>query len=266
MPKQVFYIPHGGGPLPLMGHPGHQSLSDMLRNLETQIADSRAVAVITAHWEAELVSFSGAPQPTMLFDYFNFPPEAYEYDYPAPGSPDLAVKAKGLLADAGMESHIDQERGFDHGTFVPLMLMRPAADIPILQISLMSSLDPEAHISVGKALAPLLDQGVTIIGSGLSFHNLRAILFGGPKSTTEDEQFDDWLNDTVLGDGHSEGERTTRLVNWRDAPGAQFSHPREEHLLPLHVCYGAAAAAGLAGESIYRENLMGFKTSGFRWS
>ena len=266
MVRQVFYIPHGCGPLPLMGHPGHQNMIDMLRNLEPQVTDSRAIAVVTAHWEAEIVGLSGAQQPTMLFDYYSFPAETYAYDYPAPGTPDLAEKARDLLAGAGIKSGIDKERGFDHGTFVPMMLIRPAADIPILQISLLSSLDPQAHVAIGKALSPLLNQGVTIIGSGLSFHNLGVMLSGEPKSATEDEIFDDWLNDTLVGANQSEEQRATRLVHWNAAPGAQFCHPREEHLLPLHVCYGAAAAVGLVGENIYCEKLLGFMTSGFRWS
>jgi len=266
MPKQVFYIPHGGGPMPLMGHSGHHSMSDMLRNLEDQIADSRAIVLLTAHWEEDIINFSGAQQPTMLFDYYNFPPDTYEYNYPAPGAPEIANMARDLLDVAGLDSRIDPVRGFDHGTFVPMMLMRPKADIPILQTSLMSSLDPAAHIAVGKALSPLLDQGVTIIGSGLSFHNLRALLSGGPKPNAEDEDFDEWLNSTLVGGGHLEAARTERLVNWKEAPGAQFSHPREEHLLPLHMCYGAAAAAGLTAENIFREDLMGYRTSGFCWS
>jgi 4,5-DOPA dioxygenase extradiol len=266
MTKQVFFIPHGGGPLPLMGHDGHKNLIALLRGLEEQVGDSRAIVVITAHWEAEVTHLSGAANPPLLFDYYNFPPETYEYQYPAPGAPELARQASDLLTEAGLKNCIDPERGFDHGTFVPMMLIRPAGDIPILQMSVLASLDPDAHITLGRSLAPLLEQGVTIIGSGLSFHNLGAMLSGQPKVGNEDEAFDSWLNDTLVDPDLSEIERTARLTNWSDAPGARFCHPREEHLLPLHICYGAASAAGLVGENIYRETLMGFMTSGFWWS
>ncbi len=266
MIKQVFFIPHGGGPLPIMGHDSHSGMIDLLRRMEGQVAGSRAIVVITAHWENEFVQLSGATQPPLLFDYYNFPPETYEYEYPAPGAPDLAQEARALLTAAGMESHVNCERGFDHGTFVPMMLIRPQADIPILQLSLLASLDPASHIALGEALSPLLEQGVLFIGSGLSFHNLGAMLGSQPISGSEDEEFDTWLNDTLVGSNISDAQRVEKLTRWSEAPGARYCHPREEHLLPLHVCFGAASAAGLVGETIFRERLMGFMTSGFRWS
>ena len=266
MTRQVFFLPHGGGPRPLMGDDGHKGMIAQLRAMAGQVAGSRAIAVVTAHWEGDVVQLSGAAQPALLFDYYNFPPETYEYQYPAPGAPKLAQEASTLITAAGLKSHIDQERGFDHGTFVPLMLIRPAADIPILQLSLLASLDPDAHIALGRALSPLLEQGVTFIGSGFSFHNLGTMSLGQPMTGSEDQAFDSWLNDTLVGPNFSPAQRLDNLVNWSDAPGARFCHPREEHLLPLHVCYGAAAAAGLVGENIYQEKLMGFMTSGFRWS
>jgi len=265
MKKQVFFIPHGGGPLPLMNHDSQQGLITLLRGLEEQVAESRAIVMITAHWEAEVVHLSGAPHPPLLFDYYNFPPETYEYEYPAPGAPDIARQASDLLHAAGLHCNIDCERGFDHGTFVPMMLIRPLADIPVLQISLLASMDPAAHMALGRALGPLLDHGATIIGSGLSFHNLDALLRGQLMSGSEDEAFDSWLNETLTDPKLDSIQRTQNLTRWSDAPGARFCHPREEHLLPLHVCYGAASAAGLACENIYREKLMGFMTSGFRW-
>jgi len=266
MNRQVFFIPHGGGPLPIMNHDSQQGVIALLSGLEEQVAKSRAIVVITAHWEAETVHLSGASHPALLFDYYNFPPETYEYTYPAPGAPGVAQEASTLLAAAGFESHIDPERGFDHGTFVPMMLIRPLADIPVLQISLLASLDPDAHMAMGRALAPLLEQDVTLIGSGLSFHNLGAVLRGQPMPGSEDEDFDSWLNDTLTDTKLDDAQRAHSLARWSDAPGARFCHPREEHLLPLHVCYGAASAAGLVCENMYREKLMGFMTSGFRWA
>lgn len=266
MSGQVFFIPHGGGPLPLMGDLGHKGIVELMQGLGPEIAQSEAVIVITAHWESDAVQVSGAAQPPLLFDYVNFPPETYDYQYPAPGAPDLATKVSGFLTTAGIDNQIDTERGFDHGTFVPMMLIRPDADIPILQVSLLASLDPAEHIKFGRALAPLLDDNITILGSGLSFHNLGAMLGGRRGDGGEDETFDDWLNDTLVNQNLSEPHRTAEMNNWAAAPGARFCHPREEHLLPLHVCYGAASAAGLPCTSIFRDKLMGFKTSGFRWS
>ncbi len=266
MTKHVYYLPHGGGPMPLMGDARHKSMVALMRGLAEPVSKSRAVVVVTAHWEADAVTFSGAPNPGMLFDYYGFPAETYEYDYPAPGAADLAGEARDLLRAAGLEARIDTERGYDHGTFVPMMLIRPEADIPVLQMSLKKGLDPAAHIAAGHALAPLLDHGVTLLGSGMSFHNLRTLIQGDPKPNGEDEAFDDWLNETVLVAGLDDAERAARLTDWRNAPGAEFCHPREEHLMPLHVCYGAAAETGLGGESVYRERLLGVMTSGFGWS
>lgn len=266
MTGHVYYIPHGGGPMPLMGDPRHAAMTAMLRGLEPETAGNAAIVVVTAHWEGQVVEFSGAARPGMLFDYYGFPPETYEYVYPAPGAPDLAARAVDLLATAGIDGRIDNARGYDHGTFVPMMLIRPDADVPVLQMSLLASLDPAAHIAVGRALAPLLADGVTMIGSGLSFHNLRALIQGQPISDGADAAFDDWLNDTLLGDDLDGAARTDALSDWSAAPGARACHPREEHLLPLHVSYGAASGAGLTGESIFRERLMGFMTSGFRWA
>ncbi len=274
MSGQVHFIPHGGGPLPLMGDAGHKGIIALMRGMDAVVSGSRAIVVITAHWEADVVQLSGAAEPPLLFDYYNFPPETYAYEYPAPGAPDLARQASKLLTGAGIDNSIDLERGFDHGTFVPMMLIRPAGDIPILQLSLLSSLDPADHIALGRALSPLLTQGVTIIGSGLSFHNLGALMGGqteagagvGSDVGCEDETFDTWLNETLVGSACSETDRSNRLIDWSTAPGARFCHPREEHLLPLHVCYGAASAAGLPCENTFRDSLMGFKTSGFCWS
>lgn len=265
MSAQIYFLPHGGGPLPLMGDPGHKEIIDLMRCLGDRFASCRAVIVVTAHWEADVVALSGAEQPSLVFDYFGFPPETYEYDYPAPGAPELARRAADLLSAAGIDCRIDRERGYDHGTFVPMMLIRPKADIPILQMSLLKSLDPAAHVAVGKVLSTLLDDATALIGSGLSFHNLGALLRGKSMPADEDLAFDDWLNETLLESALDAAEQEARLAAWAEAPGARFCHPREDHLLPLHVCYGAAAAAALKPAKIFRGRLMGFMTSGFCW-
>jgi len=249
-----------------MGDPAHAGMVDLHRSLSGAIADCSAAVVVTAYWEEDVTTFSGADRPSMLFDYYGFPPETYEYAYPAPGAPELAAQARELLRGAGVDAGIDAERGFDHGTFVPMMLIRPDADIPVLQVSLLKSLDPAAHIEVGRALAPLLADGAAIVGSGMSFHNLGTLLGNRSIPENADVAFDDWLNETLTVPSLDETERAARLADWAAAPGARACHPREEHLLPMHVCFGAASAAGLAAENIYRERLMGYATSGFRWA
>lgn len=258
----IHFVPHGGGPLPLMGDSGHAGIVETMQGLGPAIEGSSAVIVVTAHWEADTFRFCGAANPGMIFDYYGFPPEAYEYSYPAPGAPELARQASALLSGAGIDNGTDPVRGYDHGTFVPMMLVRPQADIPILQMSLLSSLDPASHISAGRALAPLLAQGVTLIGSGLSFHNLRALLRGEAIPDGADRAFDEWLNETLC-DPDADGN--ARLAGWELAPGARACHPREEHLLPLHVCFGAADAVGRTARNIFRGDLMGYRTSGFSW-
>lgn len=266
---QVFFIPHGGGPLPLLGDPGYARLATMLRGLGPTIEGTKTILLVTAHWESEHPALSVAPRPGMLFDYYGFPEETYHYQYPAHGAPELVEPVVSALAARGIESTLDAERGFDHGTFVPMMLMRPEADIPILQMSLMSSLDPAGHIAMGRALAGLLDDDVTLIGSGFSFHNIEALI-GRSRVDREEgyalaKAFHDWIDDAVCDGGIQPAERERRLSGWEAARGARFCHPREEHLLPLHVCYGAAAEAGLAVEKIFSEPVKGYQTSGYRW-
>lgn len=261
----VFFVPHGGGPLPLMGDPDHQGVADVMRGLQRELADSKAIIVVTAHWEAPSVQLSSAASLDMVFDYYGFPPETYEYTYSAPGAPDLASRVSSLLTSAGIDNDLDDKRGFDHGTFVPMMLMQPEATVPILQMSLMNSLDPSTHVAIGRALAPLLGEGVSIVGSGMSFHNLRALLRGEPVAEGMDTAFDDWLNETLWAEDLDVDAREARMIAWSDAPGAKACHPREEHLLPLHVCFGAGAALGRKAEVIFRDRLMGYVTSGFAW-
>lgn len=267
---QVLYIPHGGGPLPLLGDPGYESLAVFLRALNADISGCKAIVLVTAHWEADRPSLCSASSPGMLYDYYGFPDESYQFRYPAPGAPDLAKSVASALAEHGFEAELDAERGYDHGTFVPMMLIRPEADIPILQMSLLSSLDPEQHLALGKALAHVLDQDIALIGSGFSFHNLGA-LTGRMEGDLEQartlaDEFHGWLDETVCGADLAMGERHSRLAHWDAAPGARFCHPREEHLLPLHVCFGAAAAAGMSARRVFGEPVKGYQTTGYRWS
>jgi aromatic ring-opening dioxygenase catalytic subunit (LigB family) len=202
----------------------------------------KAVLVISGHWEAEDFTVSTAAQPPMEYDYYGFPEHTYHIKYPAPGSPALASRIKTLLAEAGSNPREDADRGFDHGTFVPLGLMYPQADVPVVMLSLKSSYDANEHIRIGQALAPLRDEGVLIIGSGLTYHNMQG--FRRPESTPIAEAFEGYLNQAI---GQADANvRNDMLVRWESAPGARQAHPKEDHLLPLMV------VAGAAGEDVGR--------------
>ncbi|MEZ5658646.1 MAG: class III extradiol ring-cleavage dioxygenase [Burkholderiaceae bacterium] len=267
--SQILYLPHGGGPLPLIGHPGYARLAEMLRSLNDRIAHCKAIIVATAHWEAPRPTLTHAARPGMLYDYYGFPPETYELVYPAPGAPELAERAAEAMRMSGLSPLLDDQRGYDHGVFVPMMLVRPQADIPILQMSLLSSLDARQHIALGRSLATVLADDVCLIGSGFSFHNLGAITGRLPvdpaRGAAMADAFHQWMDDTVCNPQHSPAERAERLAGWEDAPGARFCHPREEHLLPLHVCFGAAQAGGLSATQIFGEPVQGYRTSGYLW-
>lgn len=264
----VVFVPHGGGPMPLLGDPSHSQLTRFMQQLARGLPQPRAILVVTAHWEEGTAHVSSAANPSMIFDYSGFPPESYEFRYAAPGDPTLAQQVVQLLNDKHIPALLDNQRGFDHGTFVPLLLSYPDAVIPVVQLSLLHSLDPAEHIAIGEALAPLREQGVLIVGSGMSFHNMRAFFSPGPVAQQKSEAFDHWLNETLTSDALNEAERKQRLINWMHAPEARFSHPREEHLLPLHVCFGAASATPENTSKAQRNfggYLLGARVSGFIW-
>jgi len=236
----VAFIPHGGGPWPFveMGLPKDEveklaAYTRSLRNLPK--TPPRALLVVSAHWEERVPTVMTAERPPILYDYYGFPPDSYRITWPAPGSPTLASRVRELLGQAGFETKVDPARGFDHGTFIPLKLTYPDADVPTIQLSMLRSLDPEEHLRLGRALAPLRDEGIFIIGSGMSFHDLRS--FGRPRGRTVAETFDAWLREAAV---LPREERDRRLIEWERAPLARAAHPREEHLLPLMVAAGAA--------------------------
>jgi len=224
-------------------------------------AQPQAVLVISAHWETPVATVNVARQPALLFDYYGFPEHTYRLTYPVPGAPGLAQRVRELLGEAGLASAEDAERGLDHGVFVPFKLIYPDAQIPMVQLSLLEGLDPTAHLALGRALAPLRDEGVLIVGSGMSYHNLREFFRDEPVSNAQAQQFDDWLIDTVT--AYDPVQRAARLAAWPSAPGARSSHPRAEHLLPLMVAAGAAGAD--AGAHAYGERVLGKAISGFRF-
>jgi len=210
----------------------------------------KAVLVISAHWEEVVPTVSTSAAPGMIYDYYGFPEHTYQLQYPAPGSPELAKHIQALLQQAGIDAASDERRGFDHGVFVPMLIIDPQARIPVVMLSLDKSLDPARHIAIGEALAPLRDEGVLILASGNSYHNLRLVFDDNPH---ESVSFDEWLNETItLTDPEA---RKERLSHWRDAPGGVESHPREEHLIPLMVAVGAAGSD--PGNATFREQIGG---------
>jgi len=217
----------------------------------------RAILVVSAHWETDGFAFTGASAPPLLFDYYGFPPHTYQLRYDSPGDPALAERAAGLLRDAGFKAAIDETRGLDHGVFVPLKVSFTDARIPVVEMSLDKSLEPALHVAAGKALAPLRDEGVLILGSGMSFHNMRG--YGHPQATAPSQDFDRWLTAAVEQEGEA---RTADLAQWESAPVGRLSHPREEHLIPLMVAAGTTAAPG---RSVFGELVLGTAISGFRF-
>lgn len=244
------FIFHGGGPCFFMEwNPVHEW--DELRAALEAIGPSlpqrpTAIVVITAHWESPEFAVSTATAPGLIYDYGGFPAHTYQIQYPAPGEPALATRIGGLLDAAGIAHRLDATRGWDHGVFIPLKVMYPDADVPIVAISVKGDLDPVAHLELGKALAPLRDEGVFILGSGASFHNFAA--FGSPLATP----FDDWLNVVMASPA---ADRWNALANWTEGPHARVAHAREEHFVPLMVAAGAAS--DVPARANFRGNLLG---------
>jgi aromatic ring-opening dioxygenase catalytic subunit (LigB family) len=264
----TLYIPHGGGPCFFMEPPAGlprdlwDGMAGYLRGISDDVgARPQAVLVISGHWEGLRPTVGTSARPPLLFDYYGFPEHTYRLTYPAPGAPRVAAEVRRLLSVAGIESDEDPARGLDHGVFVPFLLIYPQADIPMLQLSLQRSLDATAHLRIGQALAPLREQGVLIVGSGMSYHNLRHIFSPDPRSQRAAEEFDSWL-----GEAATEPDsqlRTARLTSWASAPGALACHPRPEHLIPLMVAAGAAGED--AGRRTYNQAILGKPISGFRF-
>jgi aromatic ring-opening dioxygenase catalytic subunit (LigB family) len=199
----------------------------------------------------------GHPHPPMLFDYSGFPPHTYQLQYPAPGSPQLAKDVAALVEQAGMPARIDEKRGFDHGVFIPFLLMYPRAEIPVVQLSLKTGLDPATHIELGRALEPLREQGVLIAASGMSYHNLRGFY---SEIQAVCDPFDEWLTAAACAEPQT---RAALLTGWKKAPLARQAHPREEHLLPLMVAAGAAGAD--VGRRVFHDRIMGELISAYQF-
>lgn len=239
-PLPTYFISHGGGPWPYMTGEFRRNMAQLERSLidmRAELANApEAVLIISGHWEEQGFAVSSGEKPGMVYDYYGFPDELYHIKYGAPGSPQLARRVQDLLSGAGVEAKLDPTRGFDHGSFSIMKPLYPDENIPVVQLSLDASLDPALHLAAGRALAPLRDEGVLILGSGPSFHNLR--LMRGTSAHEPSRQFDAWLQQTLV--QATSDERAARLVDWARAPAARIAHPREDHLLPLMAVVGAA--------------------------
>ncbi|MET0292857.1 MAG: class III extradiol ring-cleavage dioxygenase [Steroidobacteraceae bacterium] len=256
----TFYVPHGGGPCFFMDDPqgNWTGMATFLRSLPASLpTQPRAIVCVSGHWETQGFATTGNGAPPLVFDYYGFPPHTYQLTYPAPGDPSLAEAIVSLLAAAGFDGHVDAERGYDHGVFVPLKVVYPDAAIPVVELSLDRSLDPALHLAMGHALKPLRERGVLLFCAGMSFHNLRAM--GDPRALAPSKAFDDWLTEAVT---LPPAARASRLERWSEAPAARIAHPRHEHLLPLMV---AAGAADGPGKRIYHEEVLGMMISGYRF-
>ena len=259
----TLFLSHGGGPLPLLGDPDHQKMVGALRGLAAGVPRPSAILVISAHWEEAVPTLTASAAPALLYDYYGFPPESYQIQYLCPGSPALAQRVHGVLSAAGMVPRLDAQRGLDHGVFVPLKIMYPEADIPCVQLSLLSSLDPLAHLQMGEALRTLDEESLLVIGSGFSFHNMRAFFTPDtPETRAMNLAFEDWLRETCESAAFSEEQRRERLLHWADAPHARYCHPREEHLLPLLGCQGLACTRAA---NVFSVPILGKTASMIRW-
>lgn len=234
MMMPVLFLSHGAPTVPL--EPGETG--EAWRRLGTQLPLPSSILVISAHWETRIPTLSRAVQPETIHDFSGFPEELYRIEYPAPGAPQMAEAAALLLQQAGIPVRLDETHGLDHGAWVPLSIMFPKADIPVTQLSLQPEQTPEWHLALGRALRPLREQGVLIVGSGAITHNLRAI-FKHPQGEPVPEWvtgFCDWIAAKI-----KEGDLDSLSAYRKLAPHAVQNHPSDEHLLPLFVALGAAS-------------------------
>jgi len=263
--QPAIFLPHGGGPCFFMDWtwgPADtwKATQRFLESVASTLPQKpRALLVISGHWEEPAFTAGTAAKPQLFFDYSGFPAHTYQLTWPAPGDPVLAARVAELLRNAGLPSAADPTRGYDHGVFVPLKVAFPQADIPVVTLSLNHSLDPALHIAAGRALAPLRDEGVLIIASGMSFHNLRAYL--RPEMPERARAFDAWLTHAVESPAP---QRDAQFSQWREAPFADYAHPREEHLIPLMVASGAGGES--PGKRIFNDEPMGAAISAYRFN
>ncbi|KAK7535193.1 Extradiol ring-cleavage dioxygenase, class III enzyme, subunit B [Phyllosticta citribraziliensis] len=268
----VICVSHGGGPMPILGDPSHAAL---VKSMKEKVPDilklgtseaPRAIVLVTAHWSARNPTISSAKRHGLLYDYYGFPPESYEIKYDAPGSPDVAKDVADAFSNVGLQPEFDEERGWDHGVFIPMLLINPKADIPIVQVSVLDSEDPHDHFKMGRALAKLREQNVAIVGSGFAtLHNLRHMFSGITMEPAFRARSDAWSN--AVTDATKEPnveERERKLAGWRNFPASYDMHPRgrAEHFLPLIVCAGAG---GEQAAKSYADEFVGIDMYSYYW-
>lgn len=238
--NNTIYLSHGGGPLPILRKDLHEDMYEYYQSYGKKIS-AKAIVIISAHYEADefevIYDFDG-----LLYDYYGFPKESYEIEYDPPKNNILGEEIIELLNKNGLKA-VASKRGLDHGVFIPLKIMHPEANIPVIQISLKKGLNEIEHINLGKALAELDD--ILFIGSGFSFHNLGSFFDNDLDVNEKNEVFHNKLIEVLNNENPVEIEEA--LVNWRKLPFAETIHPRHEHLIPLHVCYGINQEKGRIG-------------------
>ena len=258
MPLPTLFISHGSPRLAI----DDSAARDFLKGFARSLGKPRAIVIASAHFGTSRPAVVGDPQPGMIYDFGGMP-ELRRLVYPATGDPVGAVKVAGLLAAAGFVPAVMKERGYDHGTWVPLMLLYPDADVPVVQISVQPHLGPAHHVAVGRALTSLKDEEILVIGSGSATHNLEQ--FYSRRHAPDApalawvEQFGEWMHDKV------EGGEVDDLLRYRTlAPYAAENHPTEEHLLPLFIALGAGnGARGKRIHASYRNGVLAMDTYAF---
>ncbi|KJZ73418.1 hypothetical protein HIM_07212 [Hirsutella minnesotensis 3608] len=273
----IIALSHGGGPMPVLDDPGHKSIIYSLKNRVPKIlglgtpSQPRAIVLVTAHWTTGDPIISSEKTHDLLYDYSNFPPVAYTFKYPAPGEPDVAKSVKAAFDEEGLKCELNGERGWDHGVFIPMMLVNPKADVPIVQVSVLESEDAEKHLRMGAALSRLRADNIAVIGSGFaSFHNFSVMRGLRNASSAQFASFkaqsDEWnaaLAKAVT--AKSKEDRWDGLRGWRNLPHADTMHPPRggEHFMPLIVCTGAVSDEDIARS--YTDEYMGVDIYTFYW-
>lgn len=230
----TLFVSHGAPTLAVEDGEAHRFLA----GLGEQLGKPKAVLMVSAHYESPAPTVTAADRPETIHDFGGFPHELYEIQYPAPGDPPLAGRVAGLLNEAGLDARADPGRGLDHGAWVPLLLMYPDADVPVVQLAIDPPRGPAYHLRLGELLRPLREQGVLIIGSGGATHNLRLFFGSAPDAPVPDwvREFGEWLAKAI------DHDRRDDLVHYRErGPRAADNHPTEEHYVPLLVALGAMA-------------------------
>ncbi|WP_407646576.1 DODA-type extradiol aromatic ring-opening family dioxygenase [Gluconobacter cerevisiae] len=260
--QPVLFLPHGGGPCFFMewGNTWDRMAAYLRSVSGTLPRRPDAIVVMSGHWETDEMRIGSALHPSLIYDYYGFPPHTYQLEYPVPGAPDVSEKVLGLLKDAGVDCAADANRGLDHGVFIPFMLAFPDASIPVVEISLPRTMDAADVLQLGQLLEPLRSENILLVGTGMTYHNMRYLMRPDAVSDGRSVAFDNWLQNTVEAPSDL---RRSRLVDWEHAPFAQDCHPQPEHLLPLMFAAGAAGTD--TGHRDYSDVIMGKALSGFRF-